>query len=48
MAAATWVSTFLLPYFIAASKMDVKAMREIVIRKYGVHIPNHTCCKARK
>jgi len=48
VAIALWVSTFLLPCFIAAQKMDVKAMQEIVMKKYGVHIPNHTCWRARK
>jgi len=43
MATTLWVSTYLLPYFIAAPKMDVKAIQEIVMRKYGIHIPNHTC-----
>ena len=48
MAITPWVSTFLLPYFIVAPKMDVKAMQQIVMRKYGVHIPNHTCWRQEK
>ena len=48
MATAPWVSQFLLPYFMAAPKMEVKAMQEIVMRKYGVQIPNHTCWRARR
>ena len=48
MATATWVSKFLLPYFIATPKMDVKEMWDIVMRKYGFQIPNHTCWRARK
>jgi len=40
MATALWLSAFLLPYFIAAPKMDVKAMQKIVMTKYGVQIPN--------
>jgi len=48
MATAPWVSTLLLPYFITAPKMDVKAMQKNVMRKYRVHIPNHTCWRVRK
>ncbi|KAJ8448909.1 LOW QUALITY PROTEIN: hypothetical protein Cgig2_030765 [Carnegiea gigantea] len=32
----------------ATPKMDVKGMQEIVMRKYRIHIPDHTCWKARK
>jgi len=43
MATAPEVSKFLLPYFIASPKMDMKGIQDIVMRKYGIQIPNHTC-----
>ncbi|KAJ8421831.1 LOW QUALITY PROTEIN: hypothetical protein Cgig2_024207 [Carnegiea gigantea] len=42
------VSKFLLRYFIVAPKMDVKEMQKIMMRKYGIYIPEHTCWRARK
>ena len=48
MATAPWLSSFLLPYFIGAPQMDVKTMQEIVMSKYGVQIPKHTCWRARR
>ena len=48
MAIVPWVSKYLLSYFIAAPKTDVKGMQEIMMRKYGLHTPKHTCLTVMK
>ncbi|KAJ8423187.1 hypothetical protein Cgig2_002558 [Carnegiea gigantea] len=48
MAIAPYVSKYLLPYSIASLKVDVKGMQEIMMRKYGIYIPDHICWRERR
>lgn len=48
MATSTWVAKYLLPYFVAAPKMDVDGMQVILMKKFGVHVEKYTLWRARK
>ena len=42
------IATHLLADFKSKSNMDANGIRQTIMTRYGGHIPNYTCWRARK